>query len=468
MPVCRYISRRLPLIQAGQGEDWTCINDTDVHQVLLRSGIERTDFGEDGGREWFNTDLETAKCAIAAAKQKRTSLLPQEISIAQSPIVFRPEQKEAIERTCKRFGKSNRMLWNAKMRFGKTLSALEVIRRMGYCRTIILTHRPVVNAGWYDDFQKIFRFETTRYDYGSKEKGNHLADMENACRLGNLHYVYFASMQDLRGSEQVGGKFDKNHRVFNINWDCIIVDEAHEGTQTQLGQNVLEALTKPTTKVLQLSGTPFNLFNQYKEDEIYTWDYVMEQRAKTQWDETHFGDPNPYSGLPTMNIYTFDLGRLMAKYMDMDVAFNFTEFFRTRDNGTFVHEQDVRAFLDLLTKPDKESLFPFSNEEFRRCFHHTLFEHIAVFFAQPVDGGRGLYTEDSLHITACRRVECPRQHHYCCPFRHAHASGEFAAGEGDGVVAAANGFLYEFECITFFGIVIALACYVHYPAKVRR
>lgn len=349
-----------------------CINDTDVHQVLLRSGIERTDFGEDGGREWFNTDLETAKRAIAAAKQKRTSLLPQEISIAQSPIVFRPEQKEAIERTCKRFGKSNRMLWNAKMRFGKTLSALEVIRRMGYCRTIILTHRPVVNAGWYDDFQKIFRFETTRYDYGSKEKGNHLADMENACRLGNLHYVYFASMQDLRGSEQVGGKFDKNHRVFNINWDCIIVDEAHEGTQTQLGQNVLETLTKPTTKVLQLSGTPFNLFNQYKEDEIYTWDYVMEQRAKAQWDETHFGDPNPYSGLPTMNIYTFDLGRLMAKYMDMDVAFNFTEFFRTRDNGTFVHEQDVRAFLDLLTKPDKESLFPFSNEEFRRCFHHTL------------------------------------------------------------------------------------------------
>ena len=70
---------------------------------------------------------------------------------------------------------------------------------MGYCRTIILTHRPVVNAGWYDDFQKIFRFETTRYDYGSKEKGNHLADMENACRLGNLHYVYFASMQDCAG-----------------------------------------------------------------------------------------------------------------------------------------------------------------------------------------------------------------------------------------------------------------------------
>ncbi len=350
-----------------------CINDTDVHQVLLRSGIKRAEIGDDCGREWFRTDLETAKRAIAAAKQKRKSLLPKEITVTQSPIVFRPEQLDAIERTCKKFSKSNHMLWNAKMRFGKTLSALEVIHRMGYKRTIILTHRPVVNAGWYEDFKKIFKFENSQhYDYGSRDNGNDLFDMENACRLGNTNYVYFASMQDLRGSKEVGGKFNKNHRIFTITWDCIIVDEAHEGTQTQLGQNVLEALTKPTSKVLQLSGTPFNLFNQYKEDEIYTWDYVMEQRAKAQWDDTHFGDPNPYAGLPTMNIYTFDLGRLMAQYMDMDVAFNFTEFFRTRENGTFVHEQDVRAFLDLLTHSDKDSLFPYSNEEFRSCFRHTL------------------------------------------------------------------------------------------------
>lgn len=350
-----------------------CINDADVHQVLLRSGIKRAEIGDDCGREWFRTDLETAKRAITAAKQKRKSLLPKEITVAQSPIVFRPEQLDAIERTCKKFSKSNHMLWNAKMRFGKTLSALEVIRRMGYKRTIILTHRPVVNAGWYEDFKKIFKFENSQhYDYGSRDNGNDLFDMENACRLGKTNYVYFASMQDLRGSKEVGGKFNKNHRIFTITWDCIIVDEAHEGTQTQLGQNVLEALTKPTSKVLQLSGTPFNLFNQYKEDEIYTWDYVMEQRAKAQWDDTHFGDPNPYAGLPTMNIYTFDLGRLMAQYMDMDVAFNFTEFFRTRENGTFVHEQDVRAFLDLLTHSDKDSLFPYSNEEFRSCFRHTL------------------------------------------------------------------------------------------------
>ena len=139
-------------------------------------------------------------------------------------------------------------------------------------------------------------------------------------------------MQDLRGSELVGGNFDKNNEVFATAWDCIIVDEAHEGTQTELGKAVMQELTKANTKILRLSGTPFNLLDDFKEDEIYTWDYVMEQRAKASWDLTHFGDPNPYASLPTMNIYTYDLGRLLHEFVDEDVAFNFREFFRVNDN----------------------------------------------------------------------------------------------------------------------------------------
>ena len=355
------------------GKELVILNDKDIHNILLRSGIKRHDFGDGMGVEWFECDLHTAKRAIQAAKEKRTSLLPNEITIDQSPIIFRPEQQDAIERTCKKFKKSNQMLWNAKMRFGKTLSALEVVRRMQFKRTIIVTHRPVVDKGWYEDFNKIFFFETTQYMYGSKDNGTELYAMENACALGKVHYIYFASMQDLRGTDKVGGKFAKNHRVFSTKWDCVIVDEAHEGTQTTLGQNVLAALTENDPKVLQLSGTPFNLFDQYKEDEIFTWDYVMEQKAKAAWDDTHFGDANPYAGLPAMNIFTFDLGKLMEKYMDMDVAFNFTEFFRTKNSdGSFVHAADVRAFLDLLVKSDPDSMFPFSNKEFRDNFHHTL------------------------------------------------------------------------------------------------
>ena len=44
-------------------------------------------------------------------------------------------------------------------------------------------------------------------------------------------FVYFASMQDLRGSKMFGGRHDKNEDIVNEKWDFIINDEAHEGTQ---------------------------------------------------------------------------------------------------------------------------------------------------------------------------------------------------------------------------------------------
>ena len=345
-------------------------NDKAVHEVLLRSGIKRRE-AANWGSEWFETDLPTAINAIKAVKVGRKSLLATEISEGQNPIIFRPEQRDAIEKTKKQFNKGNQMLWNAKMRFGKTLSALQVIKDLNFRRTLILTHRPVVDDGWYEDFKKIF-YDREDFRYGSKIRGEKFSVLKAGAQEEKLRYVYFASMQDLRGSETVGGKFDKNNEIFSTSWDFIIIDEAHEGTQTELGQNVIKELTKPTTKVLSLSGTPFNLFDDYNEDELYTWDYVMEQKAKAQWDLEHFGDPNPYAGLPTMNIYTYDLGRLLHDYIDEDVAFNFREFFRVNDSGEFVHKKDVATFLDLLCKKDDSSAYPFSTKEYRNNFRHTL------------------------------------------------------------------------------------------------
>lgn len=347
-------------------------NDKEVHSVLERSGIKKKIFDtENKANEWFSTDLETVKQAISAVKAGRESLSSAEISQDRNPIVFRPEQREAIEKTKKQFKKGNQMLWNAKMRFGKTLSALQVVKDMDFSRTLILTHRPVVDSGWFEDFGKIF-YDSRDFAYGSKNNGDSHTSLETRAKQGQCKYVYFASMQDLRGSELVGGNFDKNNEVFATAWDCIIVDEAHEGTQTELGKAVMQELTKDKTKILRLSGTPFNLLDDFKEDEIYTWDYVMEQRAKASWDELHFGDPNPYALLPTMNIYTYDLGRLLNEFVDEDVAFNFREFFRVNDSGTFVHDKDVSAFLNLITKEDKESCYPFANEEYRNIFRHTL------------------------------------------------------------------------------------------------
>jgi len=347
-------------------------SDSEVHKVLIRSGIKRKTFDlKNKANEWFVTDLETVKKAIAAVKNGKESLHASEVSITQNPIILRPEQRIAIEKTIKQFKNGNEMLWFAKMRFGKTLSALQVVKECKFIRTLILTHRPVVDKGWFEDFSKIF-YDLPEYSYGSKHQGNQFVTLEGNNKKRESKYIYFASMQDLRGSELVGGNFNKNDDLFRTNWDFIIVDEAHEGTQTELGKNVIDELKKQNTKILHLSGTPFNLLDNYKEDEIFTWDYVMEQKAKADWDKFHFGDPNPYASLPKLNIFTYDLGKLLGSYIDEEVAFNFREFFRVDETGGFLHENDVLSFLNLICKEDSDSNYPYSTVEYRDNFRHSL------------------------------------------------------------------------------------------------
>lgn len=360
-------------------------SDHDVHKVFERSNIKKHIFDtQNKANEWYQTNLGTVKNAISAVKANRQSLLSNEITTTHDPIIFRPEQLQAIHDTKTQFRKGDRMLWNAKMRFGKTLTALQVAKEMGYKKTIILTHRPVVSDGWYEDFGKIFY--DTDYVFGSKTKGEKIQNLIDT----DKSFVYFASMQDLRGSQAVGGKFDKNDEIFLIDWDYVVIDEAHEGTLTKLGQAVIDEICnqKVKPKILRLSGTPFNLLDQFKEDEIYTWDYVMEQREKRNWDKVHFGDSNPYSSLPELQIYTYDLNKVITGYFDEEEnAFNFREFFRTwtgkmekdfkpipagQKVGDFVHEKDVWAFLNLLCKQDNNSNYPFSTEEYRNYFRHSL------------------------------------------------------------------------------------------------
>ena len=358
--------------------------DYDVHKVLIASGVNKHYFDSTKkANEWFVTDLETARRAIQAVKEGITCLSPQEITKNLDPIIFRPEQQEAIEKTVKQFKKHKKMLWNAKMRFGKTLCALEVVKQMEYQRTIIFTHRPVVLDGWYDDFKKIF-YNRPLYRFGSKTAGLNLECLS----LSASHYVYFASIQDLRGSSAVGGRFDKNDKVFSIPWDCVIIDEAHEGTKTELGESVISGVVKENTRVLHLSGTPFNLRDDFHENEIFTWDYVMEQSAKLNWEKEHPGDPNPYAVLPKLNIFTYDLDRLIPGFQAVeDSAFNFREFFRTwqgeeeKDGGSmpagaqvggFVHEHAVRRFLDMMCDSAAPTNYPYSTQEYRDNFRHSL------------------------------------------------------------------------------------------------
>ena len=352
-------------------------------------------------------------------------------------ITLRSEQRDAIDRAkaqfCKRSGskasgyqwtvqpKYSQYLWNAKMRFGKTLCALQLAREMNVKRTLIVTHRPVVNKSWKDDFDNVVTDRISgndnqkrKWDFGTlfddeQHDKRKFYDLEKfANQREDNHYVFFVSMQYLRLSELVNAKTqlknkDKQDDMFghnaskeneklkadilNTDWDLVVIDEAHEGTRTALGKRVIdEFLKKEKTKMLHLSGTPFNLYEDFEEKEIFTWDYVSEQQAKLAWSVEHPQEPNPYAELPKMNIFTYDITNNIKDVVDHDGVFTFNEFLRTWTGnpkadkaqmpegakGRFVHEDEVKKFLQLLCTKDDINNFPFSTTEYRQQFRHTL------------------------------------------------------------------------------------------------
>lgn len=410
-------------------QDSKCYKADDVYRTLRAMDIPSKTLGKykdptTGQTEdadiWFACTIFDIQDVINKIKQGRGA--------GHGAIKFRPEQEKAIHDTVEYFqkefkdpNKGKHYLWNAKMRFGKTLSGLEVAKRCGYRSTLIITHRPVVDKGWHDDFAKIFRTPEALADYHAKglepAYGRRMMDdndsqgdfytLTNEVDAGKKILVFFVSMQYLRLSQFVGGKernFDPLKRaIMEYDWDFVMVDEAHEGIDAAAGVRVMNKLKKENTRILSLSGTPFNLLDKYEESEIYTWDYVMEQRAKQFWDEHHYGDPNPYADLPRMQILTFTLPKMLRdQAIENNEVFKFHEFFRVYteedklrlqeliDNepnaikkaeyqeklseveiDKFVHEKAINRFLDKLVEESDTSLYPFSTENFREHFRHT-------------------------------------------------------------------------------------------------
>lgn len=364
------------------------LSDYMVHNVLKRSGYERqSENVKNSHSEWFKIDLTTARNAIQAAKEDRAALVSDEKVSKIRTFDFRPNQLDAIEKTNKAIKQHRKhFLWNAKMRFGKTSAAMEVARQNKFQKILIITHRPSVSTDWYDDFNTVFA--GTGYQFASHTLGEPISKY-----LANkTNFVYFASMQDVRLSKRVVSDetskskakgFDKNNEIFDTNWDILIVDEAHEGTESELGKLTLSKIQSNFR--LELSGTPFNILHKHEQNDIYTWDYVMEQRDKINWDEEHPGAPNPYAELPALSMFTYDIDTVASHigtldaYMDaLDGAFKFHEFFRVRkdedgnDTSQFIHESMVIKFLDLLVDDKINTKFPYSTQEYRSYIKHSL------------------------------------------------------------------------------------------------
>lgn len=364
------------LFDDGSGTRFT---DKAFHAYLRKNGIE-----QGKNNEWFHITGPESHRQFQDFRANRGILktLPAVI-----PYRLRQEQADAVAQTLaySRSHPDGAFLWNAKPRFGKTLSVYDFCKQSGAQTVLIVTNRPAIANSWYDDYRK-FLGPQSGYLFVSevdalRGKDGVLSRDEYTNRLvmneeeTAPNCIEFVSLQDMKGSKWFGGTIDKLKEVADMHWDVLVIDEAHEGVDTYKTDVAFEQVHRNFT--LHLSGTPFKALagEKFSDDAIYNWTYADEQKAKRDWDASSEQE-NPYADMPQLNLFTYQMSEIVrdelqkGKEIDgetAEYAFDLNEFFRVA-NGKFVYDSSVDKFLDALTLQEK---YPFSTPELRAELKHT-------------------------------------------------------------------------------------------------
>ena len=222
-------------------EPYGTFTDKDFHAYLKKLGVIRRQ-----GTEWFQISPNQSKSDFIDFAQNHGNPKAGDTEKAAIPYVLREEQNQAVEMTLAYFQshENGKFLWNAKPRFGKTLSAYDLCKRMGAKNILIVTNRPAIANSWYSDYETFFGpqsgylfvsnvdgIKDRKYVYSREAYLEKLSDSENEFK----GCIEFVSLQDLKGSVYFGGQYDKLAEVsveHGVQWDILIIDEAHEGVDT--------------------------------------------------------------------------------------------------------------------------------------------------------------------------------------------------------------------------------------------
>lgn len=363
-----------PAFFADSAKDFS---DKTFHQFLRKNNIENR---LDLGKEWFyfNGTPERSKQLFDTFRQQGFAAL--QAGGQKIPYELRSEQRGAVEKAVEYFRAhdNGEFLWNAKPRFGKTLASYDLAKRLGAKKVLIVTNRPAIANSWFDDFEMFIDGYYFISDTSSlSERRSLTREQYNAIEGHDKSMITFLSLQNLKGSKFFGGSHDKLRWVADLEWDLLVIDEAHEGVDTGRTDAAFEIVKRKHT--LHLSGTPFKaLANQkFPKDAIFNWTYLDEQKAKqAELDDPLVGDSGPHADLPDLRLYTYRISQMTASEVNegieiddetRDYAFDLNEFFATKSQK-FVHEDDVRDFLRNLSTNAK---YPFSTPELRDELRHT-------------------------------------------------------------------------------------------------
>lgn len=361
----------------GSGE---AFSDHDFHRYLTK----KKDVKREPDTEWFHITGSDSRKYFNEFRTNRGVLTAINTAV---PYTLREEQNRAVEQTLdySRLHEEGEFLWNAKPRFGKTLTAYDFCKRINAQKVLIVTNRPAIANSWYDDYVTFLGQESGYYFVSRVDAlankpycmtRNQYIDMITHEDIDSPKCIEFVSLQDLKGSIYFGGDYDKLVEISGkgIVWDVLIIDEAHEGVDTYKTDVAFDHIRRKFT--LHLSGTPFRAIanEKFHSSAIFNWTYGDEQEAKRTWSNSDL--PNPYEHLPRLNLFTYQMSTVIADEVAQGIqiddeteefAFDLNEFFATKE-GRFIHNDEVDRFLDALTTQEK---YPLSTEELRNKLKHT-------------------------------------------------------------------------------------------------
>jgi len=285
-------------------------SDKDFHKFLIKNNIEnKTDLG----KEWFyfNGTPERSKQLFDTFRDQGFAALQS--SAGKTSYTLRTEQQLAVDEAKAYFDNNEKgeFLWNAKPRFGKTLASYDLAKKLDAKKVLIVTNRPAIANSWFDDFEEFVE------GYHFISETSSLNDRKTISRdQYNLFsekkpFIAFLSLQDIKGSKYFGGNHNKLKWIADLEWDLLIIDEAHEGVDTDRTDNAFDIIKRKHT--LHLSGTPFKALanNKFSNEAIFNWTYLDEQKIKkSEIEEDETGD---HTNLPYLKLYTYRISQMITE-----------------------------------------------------------------------------------------------------------------------------------------------------------
>lgn len=305
-----------------------------------------------------------------------------------------------------------KLLMAAVMRFGKTHASYEIVKNAGLKKVIVTSGKADVRKAWrddinhvhfYNDFVFIEIIDKYKWDISYKKDKTIVTESRNIYEDTDIindfvkegkTIIVFATLQDLAGS--LGTLKTKHRKVFDDEFDMLIIDETHYGShsaewgkvagfneedidpeavkemeQIKKDQRTIDSLKVKYDVLLQVSGTPYYILasNEMLDPSaeiISKVSYTDMVKARDKWDNENKGkdrSESPYFGIPTLHKVGLELTAECKKAIaSTGATASISKLFEV-NSGKFIHEKAIAKLMKSIFGDGKSKTLAFLNNQ---------------------------------------------------------------------------------------------------------